>query len=420
METPPSGPSWSGPSWYGPPVPTLGPPPPTSPPGDELGATAPPYLGDDAPPALAAPPPEPPSPRAPEGGGARRLRRAAATVVVALLAGSSGALVTMAVDDDPVATTGAGPPGQGNAAARALQLDGDALDVGAVVAKAEPSVVSIQVQLRGGSGAGTGVILTADGEVLTNAHVVEGATVVTVTLAGESQARTADVVGSNAAADLALLKIRNASGLPTAELGKSAGVAVGDDVVAIGNALALRGGPTVTRGIISGLDRSLDTEDGTMTGLLQTDASISSGNSGGPLLDATGKVIGINTAVATSGRGSSAENIGFAIPIDQAIPIVERLRGNQAAARVGYLGVTTADPDDGSRGATVVRVETGSPAAGAGVRTGDLITHVDDKAVDGAAALSSAVKAHQPGETVKLRIVRGSEITLSVTLGTTG
>ncbi|MFP5377471.1 MAG: S1C family serine protease [Acidimicrobiia bacterium] len=292
-----------------------------------------------------------------------------------------------------------------------------------VVAKAGPAVVSIHVDVARGfgtaTGAGTGVVLTADGEVLTNAHVVDGASTVRVTLAGESRARTADVVGSDPAADLALLRIPGAEALPTAELGSSADVAVGDDVVAIGNALALRGGPTVTRGIVSALDRSLDTSAGTMTGLLQTDASISSGNSGGPLVDARGRVIGINTAVASSGRGSAAENIGFAIAVDKALPVVERLRGNAPSARVGYLGVSTADPDDGSRGATVMTVESGSPADAAGLRAGDLITAVDGRAVDGAAALSSAVKANEPGHRVRLQVLRGAaDLTLEATLTT--
>jgi putative serine protease PepD len=203
------------------------------------------------------------------------------------------------------------------------------------VAKAEPSVVSIQTNTVRGTAAGTGVILSSDGDILTNAHVVAGASTVLVTLIGESQPRTARVVGADSVADLALLHIDGASGLRAATLGTSAGVAVGDDVVAIGNALALRGGPTVTRGIISALDRTLESNAGTMTGLIQTDASISSGNSGGPLVNALGEVIGINTAVAASGGGTAAENIGFAIAIDRALPVVDRLRAGGAVTTGG-------------------------------------------------------------------------------------
>ena len=363
---------------------------------------------------LGTPPEEPASPSAtrsaPVSGGRTTL---VAMAVVALLGGVVGALVTRAVDGDRGSSTL-----RSATAGRSIVLDGDRLDVAGVVAKVEPAVVSIQVGSgRGGTGAGTGVILSSTGEILTNAHVVEGAATVRVTLAGESQARTAEIVGTDPGADLALLTIPGATGLPTAELGASSDVAVGDDVVAIGNALALRGGPTVTRGIVSALDRSLDTEGGNISGLIQTDASISSGNSGGPLVNASGQVIGINTAVASSGRGSAAENIVFAIAIDQATPVLDRLRGKTAAVSKGYLGVSTADPDDGSRGATVMSVAGGSAAASAGIEEGDLITHVDGKAVDGAAALASAVRSNQPGDTVELTVIRdGDERTVRATL----
>jgi putative serine protease PepD len=221
------------------------------------------------------------------------------------------------------------------AASTSPQLAGDPLDVAEVVAKVEPAVVSIQASidqgLASGTAAGSGIILTSDGEVLTNAHVVRGARSITVTLSGRSQARSATLVGIDTSNDLALLKINGASDLPTATIGNSSGVAVGDDAVAIGNALALPGGPTVTRGIISALNRSIDTESGQMSGLIQTDASISSGNSGGPLVNAAGQVIGINTAVATSSQSTTAENIGFAIPIDKAMSVVRQLEAGGSA-----------------------------------------------------------------------------------------
>lgn len=408
---------------------TLDEPPPSSPPLEPLPPPQPappevPPLPLDGPPLAGSTPPPPGpglplSPDRPRGSRPGRAGTAAVLLAVALVGGGAGSALTLVLDGDDPAAPAAGP----TTAGRSVALGGEPLDVAGVVAKAGPAVVSIHVDVARGfgtaTGAGTGVVLTADGEVLTNAHVVDGATTVRVTLAGESRARTADVVGTDPAADLALLRIPGAEGLPTAELGSSADVAVGDDVVAIGNALALRGGPTVTRGIVSALDRSLDTSAGTMTGLLQTDASISSGNSGGPLVDARGRVVGINTAVASSGRGSAAENIGFAIAVDRALPVVERLRGNAPSVRVGYLGVSTADPDDGSRGATVMTVESGSPADAAGLRAGDLITAVDGKAVDGAAALSSAVKANEPGDRVRLQVLRGAaDMTLEATLTT--
>ncbi|MEO7443142.1 MAG: trypsin-like peptidase domain-containing protein, partial [Acidimicrobiales bacterium] len=358
--------------------------PPEPPEPAERGAPPyqPPYQPADTAPAAPAagwmPAPVPPSPAPPTRGWGRRTT-AAALVAVALVAGSAGSLLTRALDGNDDAATGrAAAPAvnstQAGTAGPSRRLDGQTLDVAGVVAKAGPSVASIQVSYgaRGATGAGSGVVLTDDGEVLTNAHVVDGATSVRVTLAGESQARTAEIIGSDPAADLALLRITGATGLAAADLGRSAEVAVGDDVVAIGNALALRGGPTVTRGIISALDRTLAADDIAMTGLIQTDASISSGNSGGPLVDATGRVIAINTAVASSGGRSSAENIGFAIPIDQALPVLERLRGNTGATLAGFLGIRSSDPDDGSRGATVETVDPGSPAAAGGLKVGDL------------------------------------------------
>jgi S1-C subfamily serine protease len=347
-------------------------------------------------------------------------KRSVALVAVALLSGGTAAAATHALDGHGATTIFSSQP---TSAARSLALSGNRLDVAQVVAKVGPSVVSIRTTINNGpfsgEAAGTGVIISSDGEIMTNAHVVDGASTVKVTLAGESSARDATVVGADTANDLALLKIANVSGLPAATLGKSADVRVGDDVVAIGNALALRGGPTVTRGIVSALDRTLETENSTMTGLIQTDASISSGNSGGPLVDATGKVIGINSAVAGSGGTTTAENIGFAIAIDNATPVIDRLRSHTAAPAAGYLGVRSSDPADGSRGALVASVESGSAADKAGIKAGDLIVAIDGKTVDGAAALGAAIQQHTPGTGAKITFLRdGSEHTVTADLGT--
>src|SRR6266704_1475080 len=227
-------------------------------------------------------PPPPPRRRRP-------WRIAAAFLGVALVAGSAGGVVTRELEPSPTPSTTVVQT------ASPSQLAGDSLDVAQVVAKVEPAVVSIQASTNQGpfasTAAGSGIILTSDGEVLTNAHVVNGA-----------------------------------SSLPTVTIGKSSEMAVGDDVVAIGNALALQGGPTVTSGIVSALNRSIDTGSGQMTGLIQTDASISSGNSGGPLVNAAGQVIGINSAAAASSQSTTAQNIDFAIPIDKAMTVVGQLR----------------------------------------------------------------------------------------------
>jgi S1-C subfamily serine protease len=211
-------------------------------------------------------------------------------------------------------------------------------DIQEILAKVEPAVVSIDTEavIHGGNGtvegAGTGMILTPGGEVLTNNHVVAGASVVTVTLFGQTNPLAARVIGTDPGQDLALIQIDNAHGLPRVQLGDSNRARVGDSVLAIGNALALAGGLTVTEGIVSSENRSLTATSGitgkseNLSGLLQTDAAINSGNSGGPLVNSSGQVIGMNTAVAESTRGNApAQDIGFAIAIDTIKPLLAQL-----------------------------------------------------------------------------------------------
>ncbi len=259
----------------------------------------------------------------------RRWPRLVATsaVVAALVGGGAGyAGATLAGNDSSTKVTGT--------TATPLAYTATSLDVASVIKKVEPSVVTIKTQIQeqqgfrtvNGEAAGTGIVLTADGEILTNAHVVAGATSITVTLNGETTARKATLIGADTTNDVALIKIDNISGLTPASIGNSDTVAVGDDVVAIGNALDLEGGVTVTRGIISALDRAIDVESGHLTGLIQTDAAISSGNSGGPLVNAAGQIIGMNSAGATSSDSVTAENIGFSITINHAMQIVAQLR----------------------------------------------------------------------------------------------
>jgi putative serine protease PepD len=349
--------------------------------------------------------------------------------VLALLAGSLGAAIGVSLaskngDDSPAVTPATAPAGgatttpiptaPGSTTAptgSSAPLAGAALDVKGILAKVEPSVVDIVASNRRASGEGTGVIISSDGYVLTNAHVVEGASKVSVATAGSAKALSATVIGADEAHDVALLKVDNASGLPAAELGRSSDVKVGEDVVAIGNALGLRGDPTVTRGIVSALNRTVEN----LTGMIQTDAAINPGNSGGPLVNSSGQVIGINTAVAADG----AQNIGFAIPIDKAKALADRLKTGQGPAPVAFLGVSTTETSDGSGGAQVVDLVAGGPAQKAGLAIGDLIVTFDGKPVAGADSLSGLVQARQPGDTVQVVVERnGSSRTISVTLGT--
>jgi putative serine protease PepD len=285
-----------------------------------LALTWPPGAGSPPPPdAGARPHDDPPAPR-------RGRARGRGTVVaicagVAALSFGAGTLGGVLVGGDHSTTVVRSTSAQ----AASLDLSGQTLDVAGVLSRVEPSVVSIDTKIteqRGpfvqqGEGAGTGIVIDAgDGTILTNAHVIADSTSITVTVAGETKARAATVITSDANRDLALLKVSDTSGLVAAPLGTSSDLAVGDQVVAIGNALALEGGPTVTEGIVSALGRTIETENGTLQGLIQTDAAISSGNSGGPLVNARGQVIGMNTAVAASSGTVNASNIGFAISID--------------------------------------------------------------------------------------------------------
>ncbi len=368
----------------------------------------------------ASPPPHPPSP-AP---GRPRLRAwVAVAVVAALLGGIAGGGVVASLSDRlsrPAPREPQSPPPVPGANTR---LADQPLDIQGVLAKVQPAVVAIGTAGFGGGGAGTGMLLTADGEVLTNAHVVRGAANIAVTLDGESEPRRADVVGADPVADLALLRIRGASRLRTVELGSSAALRVGDDVIAIGNALALPGGPTVTQGIVSAKDRSIEQLDG----LIQTDAAINPGNSGGPLVNADGEAIGMNTAVLQGTGRALAQNLGFAIAVDNVKPMLERLRTGEAAAPQGFLGVTsqTLTPDIAEQfgfaaqsGAIVVEVVRGSPADTAGIRRLDVITRLGDREINTNADLQTAVRAHKPGDEVEVFWKRGDEdARATVTLG---
>jgi putative serine protease PepD len=254
----------------------------------------------------------------------------ALTVVLSLAAGWTGGQLA---EDDPVQQVASGSPSGAAPVPASLALGGTAIDVGGVLGKLKSSVVSVRSTVSArqgpfinrGEAAGTGVVMDGEGHILTNAHVVEGGSNIEVTLNGETKARKATLVDSDAEADIAVLRVADTSGLVAASFAGPDVTAVGDPVVAIGNALALDGGLTVTEGIISALDRSMETATGTMDGLVQTDAAISSGNSGGPLVNASGQVVGINTAVASSGGDVQASNIGFAISIDVATKVADRL-----------------------------------------------------------------------------------------------
>jgi len=337
-----------------------------------------------------------------------------------------GALVGGAVSGGIVAAVEDSGGGRQSASSRPSTVLGPDLDIASVLDRVEPPVVSISTTGFGRgdrlnpvpSGAGTGMVLTADGDVLTNAHVVAGAGRIEVKLtSGETMSAT--VVGSDSTNDVALLRLEGASGLPTVKLGRSSDLEVGDGVVAIGNALGLPGGPTVTSGIVSALDRAIGGGGGErLEHLIQTDAAINPGNSGGPLVNAAAEVVGMNTAVIQSaGGGGEAQNIGFAISSDTFAPLVEELRqGRERIQSRAFLGVITQTITDDIRarldlappsGALVFDVEPGSPADDAGIRPGDVITGLGGDRVTSSDALGTAVRRHRPGDRVEVTVVRG-------------
>jgi serine protease Do len=320
-----------------------------------------------------------------------------------------------------VACTMANPP---SSASGYLHIDeeiGAELSTQDLVAEVAPAVVSIVVetvsynwfwQAVPQTGAGSGIIISPDGYIVTNNHVVEGANEVTVTL-NDERTFDATIVGRDAQTDLAVVKI-DASNLSYLHLLSNSleQLSVLDPVVAVGNALALPGGPTWTTGVVSNLGRSIQEENGVvLDDIIQTDAAINAGNSGGPLLDAAGQVVGINVAIA-----SNAENIGFAISTDTAIPVVQSLIAEGKVVRP-WLGVSVVTVTQSIQryyhlsvdaGALITSVTSGGPADEAGLSAGDVIVKMDEDDISTAAELTSAINSHQIGDQVEIVYYRGN------------
>jgi putative serine protease PepD len=349
-----------------------------------------------------------------------RLGVAAGLVGAALVGGGAGAGVMALTDDTTVS-------GASGATAQSVVIKDaqNATSTTAAAAKAAPSVVTLYVSTNAGSGSGSGVVLSADGYVLTNNHVV---TLDSSTDQATVQVRTSDgtlydasVVGTDPTSDLAVVKLSGASGLTPATFADSNKVQVGDLAVAIGAPLGLSN--TVTDGIISATNRAVATgsdQEQTVIDALQTDAAINPGNSGGPLVNAAGEIIGINTAiasVASSGlpgqQSSQSGNIGvgFAIPANSAKRIAQEIT-DTGSAKHALLGVSASTASDNAAsavgtGAQLVSVQAGSPAADAGLQAGDIITAVGGRVVTSSTELTAAVRSGQPGDKVTLTVRRG-------------
>ena len=305
----------------------------------------------------------------------------------------------------PVALPAA-PPGQ----AASPPANGS---VGAIYASASRSVVS--VQSRGGTG--TGFVVEDDGTIVTNSHVVGNSDEVRVRFGDNGRALRAEVLGSDPSVDIAVLRVdpADAGRLYPLALADSDQVKVGDTAIAIGNPLGLD--RTATSGIVSGLGREIQAPNGfQIDKVIQTDAPINPGNSGGPLLDSRGRVIGVNSQIATSGAGSGNIGIGFAVPANTVREVVPQLKSGRGAQHA-YLGVSTAPATSGT-GAEVGTVNPGSPADDAGVEVGDHVVEVDGEPVTAPPDISAAIADKNPGDRITVKVRRnGRERTLDVTLG---
>ncbi|WP_421121019.1 trypsin-like peptidase domain-containing protein [Aquihabitans daechungensis] len=366
-----------------------------------------------------------PAPESEPGGKPRRAALFAFTafLIGAVLVGAAFAAYALGDRRDDASS------GSSTTTSAPLRAEGD-LDIQKILDIARPSVVTIQT---GGpdsmfGGAGTGVVISEDGLILTNAHVIEGAGGTITVRFNDGTSATAELVGASTGDDIALIQA-DQPGLTPAKLGSSANLLVGDPVVAIGNALNLGGDPSVTSGIVSAKDREISDGSISLDNLIQTDAAINPGNSGGPLVNANGEVVGINTAII-----QGAQNIGFSIAIDSVEELIETLKagGGDLTSDTPVLGVSTVDvtsPDlpqefkdqfgiTAAQGAIVASVDPESGAGTAGVEVGDVVTALDGETVTSSTQLTKLVRAHQRGDQVEIQVERrGEDRTFTVTLG---
>jgi len=360
-------------------------------------------------------------------------RTSALVVAVALASGAGGAAVYGLADGSSPSsastlTAAAAPPTTATPAA-AVKTTGS-LSVNQIYQRADPGVVDIKVRQGssapssqfgspgGGQGSqesgaeGSGFVIDTDGHIATNQHVVDGATSITVTFSNGHTAK-ATVVGTDPSTDVAVIKVdAPASELHPLAFADSNKVKVGDGVVAIGSPFGLEG--TVTTGIVSALNRTIDAPNNfTISGAIQTDAAINHGNSGGPLLDADGNVVGINAQIESDSGGS--DGVGFAIPSGTVQRVAQQLIQSGKVSHA-YLGVQLSNA---TGGAGVNQAASGGPAADAGLKSGDVITAIDGKPVGTSDALVAAVDAHKPGDQVTLTVRRsGNQSQIKVKLGT--
>jgi S1-C subfamily serine protease len=353
-------------------------------------------------------------------------RIAAYIVLIAVVAAAAGAGIgwslARAVNNRPVAQATTSPEAPIQQVTPGTTTSPNSTTA-AIAAKVSPAIVDINTVLGNGAAAGSGMLISSTGEILTNNHVINGSTSITVTVQGRSQRYSAHVVGVDVSQDIAMIQIDGSvSGLPTVKFADSSSLKVGDRVVTLGNALGQGGAPHVTSGQITALDQTITASSGgsggseTLGGMIQSDAVIYEGDSGGALVNTSGQVVGMITAGQAQGFRSSASDVGFAIASNTAVGIVNRIRSHDQAAeltygQVGYLGVSVQTLDAFSAqqlglsvtsGALVTGVQPGSAAESAGIARNSVITNVSGSAVTSSDTLGTAIRSHKPGDSVSV------------------
>jgi S1-C subfamily serine protease len=394
------------------------------------------------------PPPEPPKRHH-----GRTMLGLTATAIVAAGAGAGAAI-----------GLSNGSTSGGSATSTSQQM----LTTSQIASRVDPGIVDVTSTLgfQNATAKGTGIVLTSNGEILTNNHVINGATSVSVTDIGNGKTYKATVVGYDESHDIAVLQLSGASGLTTATTGDSSTVKVGDGVVALGNAGGAGGTPAVAAGSVTALNQSITASDESsgsseqLTGLIETNADIQAGDSGGPLVNSHAQVIGIDTAASTSfqfggnggnggfgggggfgdggsgssgsgssgsgSSGSSGSTQGFAIPINTALSIAKQIEGGQGSSTVhigptAFLGLEIAGTNQGfSQGVQLAGTQSGTPAAAAGLGQGDVVTALDGKSVSTGTDITEILVGHHPGDKVSIAWtdVEGQSHTATLTLGT--
>src|SRR4051794_19079070 len=356
-----------------------------------------PYVVHPLPPAPVGPPP-PRRRTGPAVAGALGALGVAAAVVIGVSTAGGATVVGVGSPADGGSPSGSGPTGRDTSSTTALATEDQQI-----------GVVDIDTVLgyRNGEAAGTGMVLTSDGEILTNNHVIQGATKVTVTVISTGRTYTASVVGTDPSDDVAVLQLDDASGLQVADFSDE-DASIGEAVTAVGNAGGTGGTPSAVSGTVTALDQSITATDETgsnpeqLTGLIETDADVQAGDSGGPLYDtASGQIIGMDTAASTGGQVD-----GYAIPIASALSIAEQITTGVDSATIhqglpAFLGVSVSSAT-GTNGAAIAGVVSGGPADSAGLAAGDVITAVGRTAIGSADDLTGVLVGHDPGDTVSV------------------